>query len=233
MNGMKRSGKPGIVHAMQMPPTFGQPPTPFTQPRAGTLHFATGPAQPTLARHVPWSAERVCEAAVLGETRRGRTSRAPCARRARPGVPGRRARSEGPHPAISSAMRWSVSVIASGCTGQPGRLISGAPAPRDEAVAEMVAQPHRAGRVVAHRGHSAVRRARAERQHDRRARCEPVDPGGGRDRLAVVVDAEAGPVALAVDLLVRDRSPRRRGRTDPAPRARRHARPACSRRPTS
>ena len=26
MNGMNLSGKPGIVQAMQMPPTFGQPP---------------------------------------------------------------------------------------------------------------------------------------------------------------------------------------------------------------
>ena len=66
MNGRKRSGKPGIVQAMQMPPTLGQPPTPFTQPRAGTLHFATGPAQPSFARQVPWSAsvsaKRPCSA---------------------------------------------------------------------------------------------------------------------------------------------------------------------------
>src|SRR3712207_8178981 len=37
MNGMNLSGKPGIVHAMQMPPTFGHPPTPPIQPLLGTL----------------------------------------------------------------------------------------------------------------------------------------------------------------------------------------------------
>ncbi len=47
MNGMYLSGKPGIVQAMQMPPTFGQPPTPLCQPRTGTLHFTTGPLQPS------------------------------------------------------------------------------------------------------------------------------------------------------------------------------------------
>src|SRR5580693_6469805 len=52
MNGMNLSGKPGIVHAMQMPPTFGQPPTPLIQPRLGTLHFTTGPQQPSLTRHL-------------------------------------------------------------------------------------------------------------------------------------------------------------------------------------
>src|ERR1700730_13199694 len=56
MNGMNLSGKPGIVHAMQMPPTFGQPPTPPTQPRSGTLHFTTGPLHPTLTRHPVLSA---------------------------------------------------------------------------------------------------------------------------------------------------------------------------------
>ena len=51
MNGMYLSGKPGIVHAMQMPPTLGQPPMPLTQPRSGTLHLTTGPLQPSLTRH--------------------------------------------------------------------------------------------------------------------------------------------------------------------------------------
>ena len=50
MNGMYLSGKPGIVHAMQMPPTLGQPPTPLCQPRTGTLHFTTGPLQPSFTR---------------------------------------------------------------------------------------------------------------------------------------------------------------------------------------
>ena len=52
MNGMNLSGKPGMVQAMQMPPTFGQPPMPFIQPRLGTLHLTTGPQQPSLTRHL-------------------------------------------------------------------------------------------------------------------------------------------------------------------------------------
>src|SRR5262245_30681324 len=51
MNGMNLSGNPGIVHAMQIPPTFGHPPTPLIHPRFGTLHFTTGPQQPSLTRH--------------------------------------------------------------------------------------------------------------------------------------------------------------------------------------
>src|SRR6476660_5315470 len=52
MNGMNLSGKPGMVQPMQMPPTFGQPPTPLIQPRLGTLHLTTGPQQPSLTRHL-------------------------------------------------------------------------------------------------------------------------------------------------------------------------------------
>ena len=51
MKGMNLSGKPGIVQPMQMPPTLGQPPTPFIQPRLGTLHLTTGPQQPSLTMH--------------------------------------------------------------------------------------------------------------------------------------------------------------------------------------
>src|SRR3981081_1740573 len=51
MNGMNLSGKPGIVQPMQMPPTFGHPPTPLIQPRLGTLHLTTGPQQPSFTRH--------------------------------------------------------------------------------------------------------------------------------------------------------------------------------------
>src|SRR5262249_23488158 len=50
MNGMNLSGKPGMVQAMQMPPTLGQPPTPLIQPRLGTLHLPTGPQQPSLTK---------------------------------------------------------------------------------------------------------------------------------------------------------------------------------------
>src|SRR5215510_3870473 len=52
MKGMNLSGKPGIVQAMQIPPTLGQPPTPLIQPRLGTLHLTTGPQQPSLTRHL-------------------------------------------------------------------------------------------------------------------------------------------------------------------------------------
>src|ERR1700753_1284112 len=51
INGMNLAGKPGIVQAMQMPPTLGQPPTPPVHPRIGTLHIATGPLHPSLTRH--------------------------------------------------------------------------------------------------------------------------------------------------------------------------------------
>ena len=51
MNGMNLSGKPGIVQPMQMPPTFGQPPTPLIQPRLGTLQLTTGPQQPSFTMH--------------------------------------------------------------------------------------------------------------------------------------------------------------------------------------
>jgi hypothetical protein len=51
MNGMNLSGNPGIVHPMQMPPTFGQPPMPFIHPRFGTLQRTTGPQHPSLTMH--------------------------------------------------------------------------------------------------------------------------------------------------------------------------------------
>src|SRR5215471_10540834 len=56
MNGMNLSGKPGIVQPIQMPPTLGQPPMPFIQPRLGTLHCTTGPQQPrrTIQRGEPY-----------------------------------------------------------------------------------------------------------------------------------------------------------------------------------
>ena len=48
MNGMNLSGKPGMVHPMQMPPTLGQPPMPAIQPRLGTLQLTTGSPAPQL-----------------------------------------------------------------------------------------------------------------------------------------------------------------------------------------
>src|ERR1700756_3979868 len=63
MNGWEAAGEDGngqameipatVVQAMQIPPTFGQPPTPPTQPRVGTLHRATGPLQPSFTRQRP------------------------------------------------------------------------------------------------------------------------------------------------------------------------------------
>ena len=52
MNGMNLSGNPGIVQPMQMPPTLGQPPTPFNHPRLGTLQLTTGPQHPTCTWHL-------------------------------------------------------------------------------------------------------------------------------------------------------------------------------------
>ena len=52
MNGINLSGKPGIVHPMQIPPTFGHPPMPAIHPRFGTLQLTTGPQHPTLTRHL-------------------------------------------------------------------------------------------------------------------------------------------------------------------------------------
>jgi hypothetical protein len=51
MKGMNLSGNPGIVHPMQMPPTFGHPPIPAIQPRFGTLQLTTGPQQPSFTMH--------------------------------------------------------------------------------------------------------------------------------------------------------------------------------------
>lgn len=44
MNGMNLSGNPGMVQPMQIPPTLGQPPIPFIQPRFGTLHLTRVPS---------------------------------------------------------------------------------------------------------------------------------------------------------------------------------------------
>jgi hypothetical protein len=52
INGMNLSGKPGMVHPMQMPPTFGHPPIPPIHPRFPTLHCTTGPQHPSFTMHV-------------------------------------------------------------------------------------------------------------------------------------------------------------------------------------
>jgi hypothetical protein len=51
MNGMNLSGNPGIVQAMQIPPTLGQPPIPRIHPRLVTLQLTTGPQQPIFTKH--------------------------------------------------------------------------------------------------------------------------------------------------------------------------------------
>jgi hypothetical protein len=51
MNGMNLSGNPGIVQPMQIPPTFGQPPMKFIQPRLVTLQLTTGPQHPVFTKH--------------------------------------------------------------------------------------------------------------------------------------------------------------------------------------
>jgi hypothetical protein len=60
MKHMNLSGKPGIVHPMHSPPTFGHPPMPFIHPRFGTLQMTTGPQQPSLTMHLvdPWAAAK-------------------------------------------------------------------------------------------------------------------------------------------------------------------------------
>ena len=51
MKGMALSGKPGMVQAMQIPPTLGHPPMPRIQPRLVTLQLTTGPQQPNFTMH--------------------------------------------------------------------------------------------------------------------------------------------------------------------------------------
>ena len=95
----------------------------------------------------------------------------------------------------------------SGCTGQPGTLTIGRPPADAEVPAEVVGQAHAAGRVAGHRVDAAVGGAGADGDDGPGLRREPVDPPVERDRLAGgLVVAERRPVALAVDLLVRDRA---------------------------
>ncbi len=73
--------------------------------------------------------------------------------------------------------------------------------------AEVVGHAHRAGRVARHRVDAAVGGAGADRQDRGRLRGQPVEPLAGRHRLAGGrVVAEAAPVALGLDRLVRDRA---------------------------
>ena len=67
MNGMYLSGKPGIVQAMQMPPTFGQPPTPLTQPRTRDVALHDRPLAAELDEAAVVVAVLGGEVALLGE----------------------------------------------------------------------------------------------------------------------------------------------------------------------
>ena len=184
MNGMYLSGKPGIVQAMQMPPTFGQPPMPFTQPRSGTLHFTTGPLQPSLTRQrwsEPYSRGEVAVlvegGAVAALVRRAPEEplRPQLRRRARSSAPCRRAAARG-----RAASRWCCRAAR----GSPGCRRSGGPPSSFQLPAEVVRQAHGAGRVVLHRRDAAVGGAGAERDHGRGLGGEAVDPLVGGDRLA-------------------------------------------------
>src|SRR4051794_16658651 len=78
---------------------------------------------------------------------------------------------------------------------------------RAEVPAEVVGEAHAAGRVARHRVDAAVGRARADRDDAPRLGRQAVEPPVQRERLARrLVVAERRPVALAVDVLVRDRA---------------------------
>src|SRR6185312_10014461 len=71
--------------------------------------------------------------------------------------------------------------------------------------AQVVRHTHGTGRVARHGVDAAVAGAGAGAEHDRRLRCQPVDPLVDGDRLVGVrVPSESGEVTLAVDCLVRD-----------------------------
>ena len=100
-----------------------------------------------------------------------------------------------------------VSERLSGWIGQPGHAHDRDARLRLPAPAEVVGHAHRAGRVAGHGVDAAVGRARADREHGQRLRRQPVEPLARRHRLVGVgVVAEAAPVALALDRLVRDRA---------------------------
>ena len=102
MNGMNLSGKPGIVQAMQIPPTFGQPPTPFDPAANRDVALDHGAAAAELHETLPAVAGLVGGTRGCRRARRGRSRRGPCARRASAAGPGRRARAAAPMPASCS-----------------------------------------------------------------------------------------------------------------------------------
>ena len=189
-----------------MPPTLGQPPIPLTQPRnrhVAFRHRATAAELDQAARIVPIGGR---EPALLGEAGpaavlAGRPFEQPAWPQLLVEVGSRR------HPA---QMQDQVEQDLGDVVGL-GRAARQAddwqPAMRAPVPAEIVGQAHRAGWVVPHRRDAPVGGAGTEGEDRGRPRRQAVDPVVDRDRLAVKgVDAEAAPVSLAVDPLVRDRA---------------------------
>ena len=137
MNGMNLSGNPGIVQAMQMPPTFGQPPTPLTQPRIGTLQRTTGPLQPSLTRQrpSPWLFENSAWSANPARSQLSCTVRP----KIRAAGPARRARAAGPRRPAAATRQSSVcgDVVgldrAAGQVDDGGRAATSSPSPGSRA----------------------------------------------------------------------------------------------------
>ena len=159
------------------------------------------------------------ELALLRRSRRGCSSRARCARTATSAAAPRRA----PGPARGRRGAAPGRAAPRSCCpagrGQPGMLTTGRPGGRLPVPAEVVGEAHRAGRVVLHRRDAAVGRAGPDRDHGGGLRRQAVDPLVRGDRLpGLGVVADRRPVALAAQLLVRDRAldaRARRGRACP------------------
>ncbi len=194
-----------MVQPIQMPPTFGQPPMPFIQPRLVTLHLTTGPQQPSFTRQVGWPyavgelALLVVAAAVAALVHGGAEQ------------PGRaQLVVERDHRRLAGDLVEQVEQRLGQVVGldraaghaDDGQARLGLPVP-----AEVVGHAHRAGRVAGHRVDAAVGGAGADRDDGGGLRRELVEPFAGRHRLAGErVVAEAAPVALGLDRLVRDRA---------------------------
>ena len=190
MNGMYLSGKPGIVQAMQMPPTFGQPPMPFTQPRTGHVALDDRALAAELDQAAVVGAVLGREVALLVEA--GAVAALVHRAAEQPLRPqlvvelGRRREAAQVQDEVQQRLGHVVRLRRAAGDVHDRQAGLRLPVP-----AEVVGQAHRAGRVVLHRGDAAVGRAGADGDDRRRLGREPVDPLVGRDRLAVVgVDAE-------------------------------------------
>ena len=189
-----------------MPPTFGQPPIPLTQPRSG--HVALDDRPP---------AAELDEAAMVAAVLRREVARLVEGGAVAALVRGPPEQRDGPQLIVELGRRRQPSEVQHQVEQHLGHVVrlrraardadDGEPGLRLPVPAEVVRQAHRARRVVLHRGDAAVGRARPDRDDGGCLVREPVDPLVRRDRLAVLrVHAEAGEVSLPVDLLVRDRA---------------------------